>query len=115
MLDEHGAGQAKPAATDTFVSIDAFRVGEDLFDTPEGDYRWQPNSAFEDAPSEYDRTDLRSSQVAFRFRGTGVTLFTVQGPSYGRFTVLIDGKPAGLFDGDKATTSYAVCSGGELA
>ena len=101
-------GQAKPAATDTFVSIDAFRVGEDLFDTPEGDYRWQPNSAFEDIPSEYDRTDLRSSQVAFRFRGTGVTLFTVQGPSYGKFTVLIDGKPAGLFDSYKATTSYAV-------
>jgi hypothetical protein len=103
-------GQAKPTAKDSFVSIDAFRVGEDLFDTPDVDYRWQPNSAFQDpsAGINYVRNDLKTAQVAFAFRGTDVTLFTVQGPSYGKFTVLIDGKPAGTFDSYKATMNYAV-------
>jgi hypothetical protein len=101
--------KGQPTATDTFVSVDAFRVGEDLFDPPDVHYTWQPNRAFQDiAGIEYVWTDLGAAQVAFSFRGTGITLYTVEGPSSGRFTVLIDGQPAGVFDGYRSTPSYAV-------
>jgi hypothetical protein len=98
-------GQGNPAASGTFVSVDAFRVGENLVD---GDYTWQPNTALDQPRMGYVRSDLKAAQVAFTFRGTGVTLWTVQGPSHGKFTVLIDGGQAGRFDGYKATTMYAV-------
>jgi hypothetical protein len=102
-------GQAKQGATDAFVSIDAFRVEELLVDTPDVDYAWQRNSAFEDPGRvEYVRSDLARSRTTFTFRGTGVTLWTVEGPSHGRFEVLIDGKSAGVFDSYAATTTYGV-------
>jgi hypothetical protein len=101
--------KGNPAASNTFVSVDAFRVGEDLYENPDVEYRWQPSNAFEDvAAVDYVRTDLRGAQVAFTFRGTGVTLFTAEGPAQGKFEVLIDGQSAGVFDSYKATTKYGV-------
>jgi hypothetical protein len=94
-----------PAATETFVSIDGFIVsgpaGETTYRTPELTYRWQPNIAFEDPPGVTDyyvRSDLKSAEVTFSFRGTGINFFYVQGPNQGRFSAAIDGKPAGVVD-----------------
>jgi hypothetical protein len=104
------AGAASPAASGTFVSIDALGVADTKFyATPAFRFTWQPNAVFEDVSStRYVRADLKGEEVAFTFRGPGITWYTVKAPNQGPAELWIDGALWGTVNNGAPSTTYGV-------
>jgi hypothetical protein len=85
-------GLSDPAATDSFVSIDAFQVGtNNVVGTP------QPTSHWNDDFS-YSYTGSPGSSFSVKFRGTSVSWSAFFGPNNGIADVSIDGQPVNEID-----------------
>jgi hypothetical protein len=93
--------------TNTFVSVDAFKVGSDVFGSPATSQSWRRPSSSSASGGYYVTTDLRGS-VSFTFRGTRVDWYTVVGPDQGMAEMRIDGVLKKTVDNYAASRAYGV-------
>jgi len=96
------------AATGTWVSVDAIKVGSKLHATPALRMLWKRVTAESAYAKHYARSSAAGSSVRATFRGTSIRWVTVKGRSMGKAKVYIDGKLRGTFDQYAATVHYRI-------
>lgn len=96
------------AATGTWVSVDAVKVGTKLTATPTLTMLWTRVTAEGAYAKHYARSSAGGSSVRLTFRGTSIRWITVKGRSMGKAKVYIDGKYRGTFDQYAASIRYRV-------
>jgi len=98
--------KGSPAGTGTYVSVDAFRTGTNLFSSPNASYSWRKVPAGGASGGSYVTSDDPGSRVTFTFTGTGVEWYTTRGPGQGKATVSIDGGAAQPVDNYAPSASF---------
>jgi hypothetical protein len=91
----------------TFVAIDGFKVGKKVTTTPVlSNVAWQAVATPSASDGTYTVADLKGQQMKFTLRGTGVTVTTARGPSFGKAAVYVDGTLQQTVDLYAAAVSY---------
>jgi hypothetical protein len=91
----------------TFVAIDGFKVGKKVTTTPVlSNVAWQAVATPSASDGTYTVADLKGQQMKFTLRGTGVTVTTARGPSFGKVAVYVDGTLQQTVDLYAAAVSY---------
>ncbi len=83
--------KGSPAATDTQVVVDAFRVGSTIVSNPHLTSSWGSLRMKAASGGSVAIGSLGRSEATFAFWGTGVQWGTVRGPDQGRARIFIDG------------------------
>jgi hypothetical protein len=97
------AGNASKAASK------AFRGQRSLQENAPGvAVTWQTRSASSAFNGSYLREHRRGAWAAFRFTGTQVTWWTIQGPNQGQADIFIDGAKKATVNNYKSSTSYNI-------
>ena len=85
-------GTKAPAATDTRVAVDGFRVGTGAVASEQDvDLSWGRVTLAAASGGSLAVSDLARATATFAFRGTGVVWSTRRGPDQGRAEVFVDG------------------------
>ncbi len=104
-------GTKNADATDTYVGVDAFRVGtlvtEDTSPTVKFN-AWNAKLNALATGGGYRISKAVNARVSFSFDGTEVEWLTAQGPKFGKARVLIDGIDKGVFDLYATTAQWQV-------
>lgn len=105
-----GGRKGTSAATDTVVSIDAFRVlngaTSTIFMTPTLKLLWRAVASSSASGGRYALSNLSASFYDFTFAGTGIDWYTVLGPGMGKAAVYIDGVLKLIVDNYYPTTRF---------
>jgi len=96
------------AGKGTFISVDGFTVGATTTASPALATTWRHPANTHFSGHAASVADLAGSTVRLSFRGTGISWFTVRGPSQGKAQVWLDGVLKATVDNYAATTSYGV-------
>ena len=91
-------GKKNAAASNSYVSVDAFGVGTTLYANPTVVTTWRSQSTSLASGGRVLQDSSAGANVYYRFRGTGIDWRTVLGPDQGMAKVYIDGAYKGLFD-----------------
>lgn len=94
------------AATDSQVAVDGFVVGGVTQQQTAATYGWSPVAASKASGGSYAQDDLAGASVSMTFRGTGVTWWTVDGPTMGKANLYVDGHLVGSYDGYASSVVY---------
>src|SRR5207302_5470642 len=103
--------KGSPAATGTFVSVDAFKAGGTLVKTPAtpaASYSWRKVVNAGALGGSYVTSDVRGSSVKFTSNGTGIDWYTIRGPNQGKATVSLDGTVVATLDDYAPSTSFGL-------
>lgn len=94
-------GTKNAKATDTKVSVDAFKVGattsEDTAPTVKFN-TWNRKLNAAASGGSYRTSSKAGAKMSFTFTGTKIEWVTAKGPKFGNARVLIDGTDKGVFD-----------------
>jgi lysozyme len=102
-------GKGRPAATDTWVGVDALRWGGATRKDPRPiEAAWGPVTAAGASGGAFVRSDVAGVVARLGFTGTGVTLITVRGPSMGRTQLWVDGELVRTIDLYAPARTYGV-------
>lgn len=104
-------GTKNALASNTYVGVDAFKVGAVITDdtAPAVKFNtWTGKTNAAASGGSYRTSKAANSYMRFAFTGTSVQWLTAKGPKFGKATVLIDGVNKGTFDLYAANTQWQV-------
>ncbi len=102
-------GTKNPSSRNTWVSIDAFRVGTTTVQDNSWLVRynaWYGGSSASASGGFYRHTSKAGSTLSFTFSGTAIDWITAMGPGWGMARVYIDGVDKGIVDLYSATQRW---------
>ena len=99
-------GQPGTLGTGTDVAIDAFKVGAVLIGTPALTYLWARVADASASGGYVARSSTPGAMANLKFRGAGITWYTIMGPNMGIAKIFVDGSLVRTVDLYSATTVH---------